>query len=447
MLLAALAASLSSSLAACESLDNPKLPPEGQIVLYVDTDAVVPLAPNEAPSETIPAPVFDRLRIEMFEPGIDGPCKDCTREFAVDRRMFASKAASVGLVPRVGVTGYRARVTLYRTFRSELAGPRAASSLVSVITLPAIAAEGIVSAHVVLKTDDLGSPQGSLDAPIAHVSGPPPASLVDTWAKELRVTCPEAPREGEVCVPGGAYWYGDLTSTLPTEQLVALSPFYLDATEVTVKRLRASPLAQRAVENGDVKVKLAGGNAALCSYTDAPGAGEDLPLTCVRKTFAQKFCEEQGGRLPTEAEYVYVASGRVGSPFVWGTDLPQCADAIFGRSEDTRLAAARICAAGRPPGPATVATGVRDVLVLRTGRIFDLNGNVAEWALDDYVDPTSACRGAVVARDPLCTATPALPTFRGGAWNTAGGEIRAVSRGKLEGVGTDLGFRCARPAK
>lgn len=433
------------ALAGCESLDNPTLPPEGQILLYVDTDAIVPLAPSEAPDETLPAPIFDRLRIEMIEPAMDGACKDCAREFAVNRRMFTNRAASVGLVPRTGTSGYRARVTLFRTFRSELAGPRLPSSLVSVITLPPIAAEGIVPVHVVLKTEDVGVPKGTLDAPIPHVAGPPPASLVDTWAKEQRVTCPEAPRDGEVCVPGGAYWYGDLTSVLPTEQLVAVSPFYLDATEVTVKRMRASPLARAAVENSDVKVKFAGA-AALCSYTEVPGATEDFPLTCVRKTFAQKFCEAQGGRLPTEAEYAFAASGRVGSAFVWGDDLPACADATFGRSDDTRSQAARSCVAAGV-GPTKVASGARDVLALRTGRVFDLNGSVGEWALDDYVEPTSACRAAPLAIDPLCTATPAFPTFRGGAWNAAGAVLRAVNRGKLEGVGADLGFRCARPAK
>lgn len=232
-----------ATMGACESLDNPKLPPEGQIVLFVDTDAIVPLAPTEPQEETLPAPIFDRLRIEMMEPGVDGPCKDCTREFAVDRRMFKGKTVSVGLVPRVGVSGYRARATLYRTFRSEIAGPRPASSLVSIIALPAIAAEGIVQVHVVLKTENLGAPQGTLEAPLPAGSGAPPASLVDTWAREQRVTCTEPPREGEVCIPGGAYWYGDLTATQPTEQLVALSPFYLDSTEVTVRRMRASPLA------------------------------------------------------------------------------------------------------------------------------------------------------------------------------------------------------------
>lgn len=438
------AIALVASLGACESLDDPKLPPEGQILLYVDTDAIVPLAPTEPSEETLPGPIFDRLRIEMMEPGVDGPCKDCTREFAVDRRMFKAASVSVGLVPRVGAGGHRARVTLYRTFRSEIAGPRPASSLVSIIALPTTAAEGIIPVHVVLRTENLGTTQGSLDAPLPAGAGPPPPSLVDTWAKEQRVTCAEPPREGEVCVPGGAYWYGDLTATQPTEQLVAVSPFYLDATEVTVKRMRASAIAKSGVENGDLKVQLAGA-AKLCSYTEAPGPTDDFPVTCVRKPFAQRFCEAQGGRLPTEAEYAYAASGRVGSAFVWGNDLPACPDAIFGRNEDTRLQAARSCVAAGV-GPAKVATGVRDVLVLRTGKIFDLDGSVAEWAVDDYVEPTHPCRAALVSIDPLCTAPSKLPAFRGGAWNTGGGDLRAVNRGKLDAVGTDLGFRCARPA-
>jgi formylglycine-generating enzyme required for sulfatase activity len=438
-----LAIAFATSLGACDSFDHPMLPPTGQILLYVDTDAIVPLAPTEPAEETTPAPIFDRLRIEMIEPGADGPCNDCTREFPVDRRLFKSARASVGLVPRVGVAGYRARLTLYRTFRSEIAGPRPASSLVSVITLPSIAAEGIVSVHTVLRTEDLATSRGTLEAPIPFTAGAPPASLVDTWARAQRVSCAEAPGDGEVCVPGGAYWQGDLTATQPTEQLVAISPFYLDATEVTVKRMRSSSVAASGVANGDVKLQLPGGNAKLCTYTEAPGANEERPVNCVRKAFAQKFCEAAGGRLPTEAEYQFVASGRVGSAFVWGDDLPACADAIFGRNEDMSLQAARSCVAAGV-GAANVATGARDVLVLRTGRVFDLNGNVAEWAFDDYVGPTDPCRAALISIDPVCTATPKIPTFRGGAWNVAGGDLRAVNRGKLDAVGADLGFRCAR---
>ena len=426
--------------AACRAFDDPVLPPEGQVLLSVDTDAIVPLAPGEAEDDTRPGPIFDRLAIEMFAPGEQTPCAGCSREFAVDRRAFMEGRVSVGLLPRPGVPGYRARLVLYRAFRSPLAGPRPASSVVYVVALPVTAAEGISSAHVVMRTEDLAKPRGSLEAPIDLRPGGPPASVVDTWAREQRTTCREPAREGEVCVPGGAFWMGDLSASVPAEQLVAISPFYLDATEVTVARMRASPLIAKALVNADVKENAVG---KYCTYTKNPGAFEDFPVTCVRRAFAGAFCEASGGRLPTEAELAYVASGRVGTPFVWGEEAPACGEAIFGRGEPQRTPGARVCAA-LGVGPAKVGTGPRDVLAMRTGRIFDLGGNVAEWALDDYAPLDTPCWQGAILVDPRCEQPDKLATFRGGSWTVPGADLHAVSRGKLDGVGPDLGFRCAR---
>ena len=90
---------------------------------------------------------------------------------------------------------------------------------------------------------------------------------------------------------------------------MAISPFYLDAFEVTVARMRASPLVANALRSPDVKENTAD---PYCTYTRNPGPSEDLPLTCVRRTFAGAFCEANGGRLPTEGELGYVASGSGG---------------------------------------------------------------------------------------------------------------------------------------
>jgi formylglycine-generating enzyme len=425
---------------ACGVFDAEPLPAEGQVLLYVDTDAVVPLGIGEAPDETIPGPIFDRVSIEMIAPGEQTACTGCAREFAIDRRMFKEHRVSVGLLPRPNVGGYRARISLFRGGGSALIAPRPASTVQYIVALPVVAAEGVVAAHVVLRTEDVANPRGSLEAPLDLAAGEPPASLVDTWAREQRRTCAEAPREGEVCVPGGAFWMGDLTASIPAEQLVALSPFYIDATEVTVARMRASPLAPAALRNTDVKESA---QSPFCTYTTDRGAFEELPLTCVRRTFAGAFCEAAGGRLPTEAQLAYVASGRVGTPFVWGEDAPACGEAIFGRGEPSQPSGTRICIP-LGVGPAKVGTGPRDVLVLRTGTIFDLGGNVAEWALDDYAPIPSACWDGRILVDPLCERPDKLPTFRGGAWNVVGADLRAVTRGKLDAVGIDLGFRCAR---
>ena len=42
-------------------------PPEGQVVVYVTTDAPLPAAPGDPPGD-VPA-LFDRLDLAVFEPG------------------------------------------------------------------------------------------------------------------------------------------------------------------------------------------------------------------------------------------------------------------------------------------------------------------------------------------------------------------------------------------
>ena len=144
------------------------LPPEGQVLLYLDTDAWLP-DPRD-PDRDDP-PLFDRLRIEIFEPGAAEPCAGCTREFGVDHPTVFAGEASVGIVPRAGESGYRARVRLYRVGGADLVDPRPTSTLEAVVRLPVVRAEGIIEAHIVLRTDQLGAPQGSLDAPIDPSAG------------------------------------------------------------------------------------------------------------------------------------------------------------------------------------------------------------------------------------------------------------------------------------
>jgi formylglycine-generating enzyme required for sulfatase activity len=378
----------------------------------------------------------------MFAPGEQGPCAGCAREFAVNRRMFIERRVSVGLLPRAGVDGYRARISLYRGAGGALTVPRPTSTVSYVVALPVVPAEGIVSAHVVLETGDLSQPRGTLDAPITVKPGAPATSVVDTWAREQRRSCDGAPREGEVCVPGGAFWMGDLTASIPAEKLVVVSPFFLDATEVTVRRMRASPLSVAAVRDGGIEPTQPG-KAAYCTFSRTPGANEDFPVTCVQRSFAQIFCGENGGRLPTEGELAFVMSGRVGAPFVWGDEPPACGEAVFGRAEPGGTPGQRACSS-TGTGPAKVATSPRDVLTLRSGRIFDLSGSVAEWAADDYALLDSDCWNATVLVDPRCQRPDKAPTFRGGAWNSPGPALTAVTRGKLDAIGPDLGFRCAR---
>lgn len=430
-------------LASCSAFEKRELPPAGQIILFVDTDTVVPLDVSETPDETVPGPLFDRLRVELYDPDAASPCADCTREFPVSRRAFLEHNVSVGVVPKPGVSGYRARVILYRGFGAQSIGARPASTIEAVVALPVVLSEGIVKASVTLRTTDVAKPTGTLDAPVTPVVGEPPPSSADSFARDLRKPCNGAPAsDGEVCIPGGAYWLGDLTASVPSEQIAVVAPFFVDTMEVTVARVRASPLLAAAVAAGDVKLNAEDPD---CTYSSSPEKRETFPLTCVRRAFAEKFCAAQNGRLMSELEFAYVASGRIGSTFVWGDDPPACADAVFGRGLASQPAGDRVCAAVGT-GPSDVAKGQRDILTLRAGRVFDLGGSVAEWMRDDYQPLTGTCWTSPILLNTVCVDAGKHQSTRGGSWNVAGAYLWAVERAKLDAVGIDTGFRCARPA-
>ena len=102
---------------ACGLADRPELPPEGQVVLYVTTDAVLPAPPSETNGT---AGLFDRLSIEIFPPGESTPCAGCARQFSIDSRSVDEGRTSMGYVPRPGTSGTRARVRIYRTLGAEI---------------------------------------------------------------------------------------------------------------------------------------------------------------------------------------------------------------------------------------------------------------------------------------------------------------------------------------
>ena len=218
----------------------------GQVVLHVDTDAPVPAALGQPAS--LAAPLFDRLRVDIFPPGAAAPCAGCTNEFEIDAALFTANQVSFGFAPPFGVSGYRARIRLFKTSFADPSGEPDKDSTVDVtVALPVVDADVIVDASVVLSTETVGTRVGSLDAPAPTTPGAPKGSLVGTWSGAARVDCAKAPPPGAVCVPGGAYWMGNPRapgfnprSYAPEPRLVVLSPFFMAATEVVVQDFRAS---------------------------------------------------------------------------------------------------------------------------------------------------------------------------------------------------------------
>lgn len=125
---------------------------------------------------------------------------------------------------------------------------------------------------------------------------------------------------------------------------------------------------------------------------------------------ARALCNERGGRLPSEDEWLAAAGGEKPRRYPWGDTGAVC-----------RRAAWRIengpCASGAT-GPDTVGAHPDGVTPLG---LHDLAGNVAEW-----VDSTP-------------------PSVRGGSWKTnLATELRTWPKTEMPPVGdATTGFRCA----
>lgn len=415
-------------------------PAERQLLLFVTTDA--PVGP------TGPTPLFDRMRVEVFLPGEAAPCAGCSREFALDDDRMARGEASFGFFPRVGVTGYRARVRLFRGGGTASGEPRRASTLESVVLLPPVAAEGVASVTVTLRLADLARPRGTLDAPVPSEPGRPPPGLVGSFPGARAVPCTGEPAADEACVPGGAFWMGNPRLDVldarqadgTSERVVVLSPFFLDRAEVTVAAMRAARVARVVDDPVEATPSQPG-----CIYTASPGKDDDRPVNCLSWQRARAYCTKVGKRLPSEAEYEYAAGARESRAFPWGGDLPGCSDAVHGGGGS--------CAAVTRPSLA--GAGARDRVALGSAVVVDLAGNLRELVADRFRRGDEPCWGDGVFVNPVCELDPAetqvARSVRGGSYRDEGTLLRAALRGFIENerfaISDIVGFRCARDAR
>jgi formylglycine-generating enzyme required for sulfatase activity len=266
-----------------------------------------------------------------------------------------------------------------------------------------------------------------------------------------------------VCIPGGAFWMGNarvdgfgIGNASDRRRLVVLPPFYLDRTEVTVAAYRAAagvPLTARSTDPNDWQY--------YCTWSAQPDDREDHPVVCVPYAAARAHCQARGGDLPTEAQFERAASALVGRLFVWGSDLPECADAVLGNVGPGFFydIGRSFCSPRSAPG-GSLPVGSdhaprRDNLVLSSGIVHDLVGNASEWALDRWNRQEEPCwshGGVYVA--PFCDAVSVdgdLRVFRGGSWlvqaSSAAAAFRSAIPENAMALNTvDLGFRCALPA-
>lgn len=282
---------------------------------------------------------------------------------------------------------------------------------------------------------------------------------------EQRSCPPEGGRGcGLVEVTGGTFAQGDATLPVythasPVQPSITVSDFAVDAYEVTVGRFRRfweaghPNLPGDVVYPGGIVPWFRGPNDVVTEPDDSPARGcdwsqtpmgrESLPLVCIDVATAQCFCVWDGGRLPTESEWEYLAKAWPieGLPtprlYPWGNqrENTQCVVAQFGI----------LC-----PGDTTIGTPYRQVgSYPPIGGVYDLAGNVNEITASGFVEYAApSVWGGIPRVDPFATAvrnSGGRFVFRGGRfeeqdYNRMNGSARDWLGGD-EQAGT-VGFRC-----
>lgn len=280
--------------------------------------------------------------------------------------------------------------------------------------------------------------------------------------RNLAATC--GPSGNDDCcksllVPGGTFFRSyDGLDYVEKVSPATVSDFYLDKYEVTVGRFRvfvnagmgtqktppltgagAHPRIPGSGWDPAWNAKLAADSAALktahkCfesyqSWTDEPEANESKPINCLDWYTAFAFCAWDGGRLATEAEWNYAASGGDEQRYYpWSS--PPSSKIV----DDTYTA---YCG-----GTCKSLQNVGSKSPRGDGRWgqSDLGGNAWEWTLDanspTFPMPCHDC--AVIEGGPL-------RNFRSGAFDDIALTLRSATRHvyhpDYHGI---IGVRCAR---
>lgn len=266
-------------------------------------------------------------------------------------------------------------------------------------------------------------------------------------------------------VHGGQFTMGRNSSVNPEERpehQVMISSFRLDRYEVTVGRFRRFVEAyddwdlppdgagahQSNPERGwrsawnvllpsqanALVARVSCSNASstgpvLGTWNDTP-SDQTLALSCLDWYVAFAFCIWDEGRLPTEAEWEYAATGGAEHrTYPWGESSLASVGANYGSY-------GRVLPVGAAGGGASKG---------RFGQ-FDLIGNVWEWVRDD-LDPDFYASSSATEPDPLRTGSGNDPVVRGASFvPTPVSTTKAFGRytATRSDLNTSVGVRCAR---
>lgn len=179
-------------------------------------------------------------------------------------------------------------------------------------------------------------------------------------------------------------------------------------------------------------------------FVVAPELSE-RPVVAVSWEASADFCSRHNKRLPTEAEWEYVAR-RGNRRFPWGDRPPVCDDSVIERRSEGSASTCR----REPTVPVLPNVGSTAADQTLDG-VYDMGGSVAEWTSDWFVDPLPSSLEALKSPRndrPAANASP-FRALRGGAWteNFLSARGAARSRARPELLNASVGFRCVRDIK
>lgn len=298
---------------------------------------------------------------------------------------------------------------------------------------------------------------GDAPAEVPVVTSP---VLVASSAESAVPPPPSCP-EGMAFIPSGKFFMGSDEETDPRWQpahKVELSAYCLDIHEVTAAKYKACsdvgeckraqtvskwPKPAERSERGHERIQRI--HSELCTFGKEELA--DHPINCVPWADAQAYCEVQGKRLPTEAEWEFAARGSDGRKFPWGDEPPDekhmnaCGTECNAWQTKMGLAKENPMYDADDGFHATAPVGSFPLGVTMFG-IHDMVGNVFEWTAD--------WMGAYTKdelRNPTGPARGDARVIRGGAFN--GGFTRWVNPAFRHAMDPEahthgIGFRCAK---
>ena len=231
---------------------------------------------------------------------------------------------------------------------------------------------------------------------------------------------------GMVAIPAGCFEMGSPSGVGDGDEhpqhRVCLSGFSMDRTDVTNASYRSFGATPHYHDGSCYRYD---GSSWTKGSVLSSFQGNDQPVVCVDWSEAKSYCESQGKRLPTEAEWEYAARAGTTTKWYWGDDEGGTGQYAWysGNSGNTTHPVGQ-----KPPN----AWG-----------LYDMAGNVWQWTADWY----SSSYSSGEQQNPTGPGSGSIRVNRGGSWDRGPDPLRSAFRNHFSPDNSIdyLGFRCVGP--